>query len=106
MPRWSEVDVAMLENLAASQNLDDLRRAAALYAGDLFHGFDVSDPAFADWLRGERERLRGLAIHVLKRLLEREAGQAAISVGQRLLELDPLGEDDPSNADAALRGGR
>src|SRR5262249_51532931 len=67
-------------------------RAAALYTGDLFHGFDVSDPSFADWLRGERERLRGIAIHVLERLLARETGQAAISAGRRLLERDPLAE--------------
>lgn len=88
-----EVDVATLERCAASEDSDDLRRAAAVYAGDLFHGFDVSDPSYAEWLRGERERLRGLAIHVLRRLLEREAGQAAISVGKRLLELDPLSEE-------------
>ena len=87
------VDVATLENLAASENLDELRHAAAVYAGDLFHGFDVSDPSYADWLRRERERLRGIAIHVLKRLLERETGQAAISAGRQLLELDPLGEE-------------
>jgi TolB-like protein len=88
-----EVDVARLESLAAGENLDDLRRAAPIYAGDLFHGFDVSDPSYADWLRGERERLRGIAMHVLNRLLERETGPAAISAGRRLLELDPLGED-------------
>jgi TolB-like protein/DNA-binding SARP family transcriptional activator/predicted Zn-dependent protease len=88
-----EVDVATLERCAASEGLDDLRRAATVYAGDLFHGFDVSDPSYAEWLRGERERLRGLAIHVLRLLLEREAGQAAISVGKRLLELDPLSEE-------------
>jgi TolB-like protein/DNA-binding SARP family transcriptional activator len=88
-----EVDVATLERCAASEGLDDLRRAAAVYAGDLFHGFDVSDPSYAEWLRGERERVRALAIHVLRRLLEREAGQAAISVGKRLLELDSLSEE-------------
>ncbi len=92
-PALVEVDVATLENLAAGENLDELRRAAAIYAGDLFHGFDVSDPSHADWLRGERERLRGIAIHVLKRLLERDTGPAAISAGRRLLELDPLGEE-------------
>jgi len=88
-----DVDVVRLERLAAGEALEDLRRAAALYAGDLFHGFDVSDPAYAEWLRGERERLRGIAMHVLKRLLEREGGPAAISAGRRLVELDPLGEE-------------
>jgi TolB-like protein/Flp pilus assembly protein TadD len=88
-----EVDVATLERCAASEGLDDLRRAATVYAGDLLHGFDVSDPTYAEWLRGERERVRSLAIDVLRRLLVREAGPAAISVGKRLLELDPLSEE-------------
>ena len=88
-----DVDVARLERLADGEALEGLRRAAAIYAGDLFHGFDVSDAAYAEWLRGERERLRGIAIHVLKRLLERESGPAAISAGRRLVELDPLGEE-------------
>jgi TolB-like protein/DNA-binding SARP family transcriptional activator len=88
-----EVDVATFEHCVASEGLDDLKRATTIYAGDLFHGFDVSDPSYSEWLRGERERLRGLAIHVIRRLLEREAGQAAISLGRRLLELDPLSEE-------------
>lgn len=88
-----EVDAVMFEGCAASEDLHDLRRAAAVYAGDLFHGFDISDPTYADWLRAERERLRGIAVHALKRLLDRETERAAIAVGQRLLELDPLGEE-------------
>ena len=88
-----EVDVATFERCTASEGLDDLRRAAAVYAGDLLHGFDVSDPSYAEWLRAERERVRGLAIHVLRRLLEREPGPAAISAGKRLLEFDPLSEE-------------
>jgi len=92
-PALTEVDAATFARLAAGEDLTDLRRAAALYAGDLFDGFDVSDQAYADWLGGERERLRGVAMHVFKRLLEWESGQAALSAGQRLLDLDPLGED-------------
>ncbi len=92
-PALTEVDVATFVTLAAGEDLEELRRAAATYAGDLFHGFDISDPTYADWLRGERERLRGVAMHVLRRLLEQESGQAALAAGQRLLDLDPLGED-------------
>lgn len=87
------VDAGTLVELAASEGLEDLRCAAAIYRDDLFHGFDVTDETYADWLRGERERLREAAMHILKRLLEREAGAAAISAGRRLLELDPLSED-------------
>lgn len=92
-PALVEVDAGMLVALAASGKLDDLRHAAATYGGDLFHGFDVSDESYADWLRAEREHLRGIAMLVLKRLAEREAGAAAIAAGRRLLELDPLSED-------------
>ena len=88
-----DVDVGALVKLATSDNVKDLRRAARIYSGDLFHGFDIGDPAYADWLRAERERLRATAIGILKRLLEREAGQAAVAAGRRLLELDPMDED-------------
>jgi DNA-binding SARP family transcriptional activator len=88
-----DVDVGTLVKLATSDNVEDLRRAARIYSGDLFHGFDIGDPAYADWLRAERGRLRATAIGILKRLLEREAGQAAVAAGRRLLELDPMDED-------------
>jgi DNA-binding SARP family transcriptional activator len=43
-----------------------LRAAADLYRGDLLAGFTVRDaPAFEEWLMGERERLRLLALQTL-----------------------------------------
>src|SRR5262249_38984039 len=59
-------------------------------------GVAAEDPAFDDWLRGERERLRELAIAALaSRLAEHEAAGAAepaLRCAARLLVLDPLQE--------------
>ena len=87
------VDVLEFEQLAASDAVGDLHRAAALYAGDLLDGLDTRDAAFEEWLLIERQRLRTLATTMLKKLLIREIGPRAIAVAQRLLALDPLQEE-------------
>ncbi len=55
------IDVVEFERLAASAKVDDLRRAAALYAGDLVDGLVIRDPAFEEWLSFDRTRLRDMA---------------------------------------------
>jgi adenylate cyclase len=87
------VDALEFERLATSANVNELRRADGLYAGDLFDGFGVHDPAFEDWLRFERQRLRDLATSVLKKLLACEVGLSAVETAQRLVGLDPLQEE-------------
>jgi len=52
-----ETDAIVFETLATSEKTSDLRRAAALYGGDLLEGFSVRDPGFDEWLTIERERL-------------------------------------------------
>jgi TolB-like protein len=88
-----EVDVVLFEKLAASEEVSDLRRAAALYRGDLLEGFSVRDPAFEEWLTIERQRLRALVMSVLRKLVAHESGPSAIVIAQRLLTLDPLQEE-------------
>ncbi len=88
-----EVDALLLERLAASKDIGDLRRAAALYVADLLDGFDARDPVFEEWLRGERRRVRDLATTVLKKLLATETGPGALDIAQRLLAIDPLQEE-------------
>ena len=88
-----EVDALLLERLAGSENVDDLRYAAALYVADLLDGFDARDQAFEEWLRFERRRMRDLATTVLKKLLACEVGQKALDSAQRLLAIDPLQEE-------------
>jgi len=87
------VDALEFGSLANSANVEDLRRAHGLYNGDLFDGFGVCDPAFEDWLRFERQRLRDLATSVLKKLLACEVGTSAVEAAQRLVALDPLQEE-------------
>jgi len=88
-----DVDALEFERLAQSNGADDLRRAAGLYGGDLLDGIGVKDPAFEEWLGGERRHYRELAISVLKKLLAHEQGAAALAVAQQLLVLDPLQEE-------------
>jgi TolB-like protein/Tfp pilus assembly protein PilF len=92
-PATMEVDALVFEQLAASDATSDLRRAAALYAGDLLDGLDTRDAAFEEWLAAERQRLRTLAATALKKLLAHENGPSAIAVAHRLLALDPLQEE-------------
>jgi TolB-like protein/Tfp pilus assembly protein PilF len=88
-----EVDAMLFERLAASPDAGDLRRAAAMYAGDLLDGFGVRDPAFEEWLRDERQRYRELAIATLKKLVTCQTGANALAVAQRLLAMAPLQEE-------------
>ncbi|MGH6930664.1 MAG: BTAD domain-containing putative transcriptional regulator, partial [Dongiaceae bacterium] len=92
-PEGVEVDAMLFERLAASPDAGDLRRAAAMYAGDLLDGFGVRDPAFEEWLRDERQRYRELAIATLKKLVTCQTGTNALAVAQRLLALAPLQEE-------------
>ncbi|MGD3916105.1 bacterial transcriptional activator domain-containing protein, partial [Xanthomonas citri pv. citri] len=89
---------AYLRAAAAGGGAAHLRAATELYAGDLLAGFAVRDaPAFEDWLAGERERLRRLALQALHALAvyhsDRAEHLAASAVLGRLLALDPWRED-------------
>src|SRR5262245_17546804 len=92
-----DIDVPEFERLAARGAPRDLEQAAALYAGDLLDGLDVSEEPFEEWLRSERARLRETAVHVLTRLLQHQAKsgapEPAIRSAVRLLALDPLREE-------------
>src|SRR5215475_12980401 len=49
------VDVSEFEQLAHSDDPDELKRAAALYQGDLLEGIGPGTAQFEEWLRAERE---------------------------------------------------
>jgi DNA-binding SARP family transcriptional activator/energy-coupling factor transporter ATP-binding protein EcfA2 len=91
-----DVDVLKFERLAAEGTPDALKRAAALYEGDLLAGVGVREAAFEDHLRSERERLRQRAFAVFTRLLEHQSQQklseAAIETALRLLAMDATQE--------------
>ena len=85
------VDTARFERQAAHGTPEALQEAVTLYRGDLLEGFSVKEPAFEDWLRAERERLRSQAIGAMKKLLAHHVAQgapdAALQVAVRLLAL-------------------
>jgi DNA-binding SARP family transcriptional activator len=56
------VDVAEFERRVKEGTPEALERAAALYQGDLLSGLAGKEAAFEEWLLGERERLRELAL--------------------------------------------
>src|SRR5262245_1607292 len=96
-PSHIDVDVITFERLASREVAKDLEQASVLYVGDLLDGVDVSEEPFEEWLRSERSRLREIAVHVLTRLLQRQAksgsSESAIQTAVRLLALDPLREE-------------
>ncbi|MGH6893671.1 MAG: FlgO family outer membrane protein, partial [Dongiaceae bacterium] len=92
-----DFDVAEFEELAAGAAPEHLERAIALYRGDLLDGFSLREEPFEEWLRVERERLRGIAIAALEKLVAHYscAGEfrRCAQTATRLLALDPLRED-------------
>lgn len=85
-----EVDVIAFERHARSDDIDDLKIAAALYRGDLLAGLALGASDFMEWLAPERSRLRELAIDLYLRLIPRLGGAEALAAAERLVALDPL----------------
>jgi TolB-like protein len=90
------VDADVLERLIAGGERPSIESAVDLYRGDLLDGFTVPDPAFEDWLRGERQRWRERAREAMTRLLALQLAdgeaEGALVTARRLLGLDPLQE--------------
>jgi len=91
-----DLDVAEFERLVAEATPQALKRAAALYRGDLLDGFSLKEDSFETWARAERERLRHLACDALTKLIAHcdEVGdtERCVETAARLLTLDPLRE--------------
>ena len=95
-PNAVTVDVREFERRAADATPSALAEAAALYKGDFLEGLTVQEEPFDDWLLGQRERLREVALKSLAGLLEHQrvtrSPDSAVQTALRLLELDPLQE--------------
>ncbi|HKW92497.1 MAG TPA: AAA family ATPase [Methylomirabilota bacterium] len=95
-PARVQLDVATFEQRVTQGSLKALGEATALYRGELLDGLTVGQPPFEDWLRGERGRLRELALVAYSKLLAEQSkiGETdlAIQTATRLLTMDPLQE--------------
>jgi DNA-binding SARP family transcriptional activator len=89
-------DVERFEQLAGSEDLDDLKEAARLYRGDLLEGFELDLDTWDEWLDLERDRLRRLASRIFSKLATSAAvagdHDGAIAAARRLVDLDELNE--------------
>ena len=96
-PVAMSVDVAAFERLLAEGTPDAAEAAIALYRGDLLDGIGVRDSAFEQWLRVERQRLRGRVEEAAAGLMARSLAEGSLvraaAVARRLMDLDPLRED-------------
>jgi DNA-binding SARP family transcriptional activator len=94
-----DVDVVRFEALVGDRSADALERAVELYQGDLLAGIRVKEPPFDEWLLGERERLRALALYALARLFAHHESsgrtESAIMTAMRILPLHPANKTAP-----------
>lgn len=88
-------DVSRFERLLARRGDAALREAVSVYQGDLLEGLSPND-TFEDWVRPQRERLRGLAIEALHEALARDVEarclESGIQTALRLLGIEPHDE--------------
>lgn len=91
----ADIDASAFERCSDGDD-EALERAEALLRGDLLDALDARAPAFDDWLAPHRAAMRERAVALLRRLVERQAAAGrydrAVTVGLRLLSLDPLHE--------------
>lgn len=92
VPGLATSDVEQLETCLS--RADGILEAARLYAGDFLDGFDSGAEPFEAWRRAEAARLRDRVSTALTAGLS-QAGteEAAITVGNALLTLDPTAEE-------------
>ncbi len=90
------VDATTFQELARSDNVDDLDLALELYRGDLLEGYSAREPEYQEWLEIARGRLRKQALDVADRLAGLLRGQGhergAIAVLNHLLRIDMANE--------------
>jgi DNA-binding SARP family transcriptional activator/predicted ATPase len=97
---WIDVEAfeQALEQSRHAADIGQLQAAVALYRGDLLAGFTVPDATlFDEWVAGQRERLRQLALFALHELatkyVARHTYLAGIQTLNQLLTLDPWREE-------------
>jgi DNA-binding SARP family transcriptional activator len=92
-----DADCLNLLQLPDDADIPALRRVCTAYQGAFAAGLEGVEPAFDDWLRGERQRVMDRAIVLHDRLvkaLERNGQhQEALVVANALLAINPIREE-------------
>jgi TolB-like protein/DNA-binding SARP family transcriptional activator len=92
-PETIAVDARELLALADAAQIEDLERAAALYAGPFLDSVDIAAEGFGEWLRHQRHRIDATVSAIFSRGAEAAdaAGNGALAarLAERLLALDP-----------------
>ncbi len=91
-------DVLTFRRLFAQNSEQSLARAVTLYHGLFLQGFTVTDaPFFEEWLRFERDELAQAYLTISQRLAflaeQRQDWSEAIAHLQRIVQIEPLGEE-------------
>ena len=96
-PSLVECDATLFENLVATERLSALRQAVELFRGDFLDGLDIPEPAWEDWLRHRRQKLRSFALESLLKIgndaLACGRPDDALAAAMRVTELDEFRED-------------
>ncbi len=87
-----EIDAVAFQRLAGADDAESLRQALALYRGALLEDTTISDPAFEEWISGQRSRLHDVAVAAIEKLWAMEGGVRRIELAKRLVALEPLKE--------------
>lgn len=92
-----DVDVLTFRALLAEGTRESLAKAVDLYSDDLLLDFEVNSEGFDEWVAGERDRLRAMAIDAHCNLASMHASEgdweAVLAVASRALAMDNLRED-------------
>jgi TolB-like protein len=90
------IDIEAFAALGRSADVDDLKRACALYRDDFLAGLEIAVEPFERWLAIERQRLLAVRLDVQRRLTVAEEAadriDDAIQSARMLVELDSLSE--------------
>lgn len=110
LPAAASVDVAQFAQLARSDDVADLARAAELYRGEFMAGFALPGcEAFEEWLLLTREQLQQQALAALAalagKLLAGSDWGGAAAAARRQIELDRWREDAHRQLMRALASG-
>jgi len=95
-PSACAVDVMEFEELASSNDPDELQRCLDLYRGELLEGVMPREPVFEEWLLLARGRLRKMAClaasHFVLALRDQDRVEEAIEVLNYMLSMDSAHE--------------